>query len=122
MPNICLCALLIKFLGIATNIKTVRKLVQDSDADGNGEIDFDEFLEMIARRGDGRALKELEKGGLAAWKACFKDDVQKKILEIEERERRERERQARIDTAMQTVRATLSQETVDFLAKKFVGM
>ncbi|EGB12764.1 hypothetical protein AURANDRAFT_16285, partial [Aureococcus anophagefferens] len=38
---------LIKFIGVETNIKTVRKLMREADADGNGELDFDEFLEMI---------------------------------------------------------------------------
>ena len=87
---------LIKFIGVETNIKTVRKLMREADADGNGELDFDEFLEMIARRDDGDGLRK-SATGLGEWKSWFKNDVQLKISEIEAREKAERARAERTE-------------------------
>ncbi|KAH8081073.1 Ca2-binding protein [Aureococcus anophagefferens] len=111
---------LIKFIGVETNIKTVRKLMREADADGNGELDFDEFLEMIARRDDGDGLRK-SATGLGEWKSWFKNDVQLKISEIEAREKAERARAERTEVAMRAVRP-LSQEQIDHFAKKWAEL
>ncbi|KAH8096163.1 hypothetical protein JL720_3516 [Aureococcus anophagefferens] len=112
---------LIKFIGVETNIKTVRKLMREADADGNGELDFDEFLEMIARRDDGDGLRK-SATGLGEWKSWFKNDVQLKISEIEAREKAERARAERTEVAMRAVRSALSQEQIDHFAKKWAEL
>lgn len=109
---------LIKFLGVATDLRTVKKLIAAQDPDGKGEIDFDGFLEMISRRADGEGLRQSGKG-LKAWKEWFRDDVQRTITAIEDQERRAAARQERIDVAMQTVKGVFNKEQMDHFRKKY---
>ncbi|XP_018653653.1 hypothetical protein Smp_134470 [Schistosoma mansoni] len=37
------------FLGVKTTRDEVRRMIQDADCDGNGTVEFDEFLRMMRR-------------------------------------------------------------------------
>ena len=112
---------LIKFLGVETNLKTVKKLVAGQDHDGKGEIDFDGFLEMISRSGDGEGLRQSAQG-LGAWKQWFKEDVQRTISAIQAKEADEAAQKERKEVALAAVRAVLSQEQMDGFKIQYDGL
>lgn len=45
-------------LGRKTTEKEVKDMIKEVDTDGNGEIDFDEFLDLMARKMDGRSFED----------------------------------------------------------------
>ena len=49
-------------LGFETKNQTIYQMIQDIDKDGDGDIDFDEFLDLMTRWGDiGKRRKDEEK-------------------------------------------------------------
>ena len=40
---------LAKHAGVAVSAKEAEAMIQDADADGNGSVEWDEFLAMVAR-------------------------------------------------------------------------
>lgn len=45
-------------LGRQTTEQEVKDMIKEVDTDGNGEIDFQEFLDLMARKIDGRSFED----------------------------------------------------------------
>lgn len=70
------------FLGVTTTREEVRRMIRDADCDGNGTVEFDEFLRMMRRYSENQRSKSSEDELLEAFKVF--DQNQDSVIDFGE--------------------------------------